>query len=148
MKTQTFEQTINYSVNTVKNALNNLFENHKCDFLNVKENSVFNTYSFDKILCAYNVSLKEVDENSTSITVTCSDRSNDNTAYQALDATITRYINEFLNILAAQLENKHAEEIQNLINANKGQENIAVGTEIITTIFAIISIIVAVSIFI
>lgn len=140
MRTQSLEQKVNFSINEVKNAMEKIFSKFNLEFLNVKRNDVFNTYSFDKIKCAYTVTLKEIDEKNTVVLVTCSDRSNDLSSYQALDASIMCYINEFLNILAAQLTGASDDEMTAVVEENSSNEHLGL-------ILTIISIVASIAIF-
>ena len=116
MVTQTFEQNISYSMDSVKNSLKFLIDNYKANFLNPSENKVFNSFSFSWVKCVFNVYLSQIDDNTTNIKVECTPTLTGSQSWDEENNGKTMiYIKEFLEILSKKLEGKD-DEVSKLVS--------------------------------
>ena len=112
-----YENEIDFSINDVKNAIKDILEKNRVRFLHKEKdiNDVFNTYKFDEIKCSYNITLIKVSENSTKITLTCSERGG---GFTPTMASLESYVSEFMNILSKKLSGATDEEMKKALKEN------------------------------
>ena len=133
-----YENEIDFSINDVKNAIKDILEKNRVRFLHKEKdiNDVFNTYKFDEIKCSYNITLIKASENSTKITLTCSERGG---GFNATMASLESYASEFMNILSKKLSGATDEEMKKALKENNSDgtaSDIASIAEVISFIVA------------
>ena len=119
-----YENEINFNVNDVKNALKEILETNRTRFLHKDKdlNDTFGTYSFGEIKCSYLVTLTKMNDDTTKIVITCSERPG---SFHPSMASLESYTSEFLNILSAKLSGTAEEEMKEIVNQNNSDSGLA-----------------------